>query len=426
MGDISIRGKSPILRQSFAIGGLARGLRGLRGRKGRGKDFKTHGKDVPTMAAKGGRIGLPSKRKDFQTHGKDVPTMAAKGGRIGLNKGGKPWGTGPKPGTHEFLLQQINKPRKKKAIGGAMKAGKAITKIVERLGGGEEGKPHSTKKGRIASGVRRIKRGLSARQRDKWGDLPPWRRDSKAEGGRIGLKKGGKPWGAGPKPGTHEFLQHHLHKPRKGKAIGGWTLRKPVQKLLEGIGGGSEGKPHSTRAGRISAGVRKIKRGVKEAKKFGSEKGSDWKKGKFGKKTVAAMKKHDFPAGGPHQSLEGKKAALQHATIRAGEPKKKKVDWEKGKFSKATLAAMKKHDFPGGGPHQTVAGKKAGLRHASIRAKEAEGGRIGLKKGSNKKWIQKAVDPKHKGYCTPMTKKTCTPARKALARTFKKKAKTGW
>ena len=45
---------------------------------------------------------------------------------------------------------------------------------------------------------------------------------------------------------------------------------------------------------------------------------------------------------------------------------------------------------------------------------------------TDKKWIQKAVDPKHKGYCTPMTKKTCTPARKALARTFKKKAKTGW
>lgn len=35
-------------------------------------------------------------------------------------------------------------------------------------------------------------------------------------------------------------------------------------------------------------------------------------------------------------------------------------------------------------------------------------------------WIQKAVNPKHKGYCTPMTKKTCTPRRKALARTFKK------
>jgi hypothetical protein len=36
------------------------------------------------------------------------------------------------------------------------------------------------------------------------------------------------------------------------------------------------------------------------------------------------------------------------------------------------------------------------------------------------KWIQKAVNPAHKGYCTPMTKSTCTPRRKALARTFKK------
>jgi len=39
---------------------------------------------------------------------------------------------------------------------------------------------------------------------------------------------------------------------------------------------------------------------------------------------------------------------------------------------------------------------------------------------ADKNWIQKAVNPKHKGYCTPMTKKTCTPRRKALARTFKK------
>jgi len=37
----------------------------------------------------------------------------------------------------------------------------------------------------------------------------------------------------------------------------------------------------------------------------------------------------------------------------------------------------------------------------------------------DKKWIQKAVNPKHKGYCTPMTKPTCTPRRKALAKTFK-------
>ena len=38
---------------------------------------------------------------------------------------------------------------------------------------------------------------------------------------------------------------------------------------------------------------------------------------------------------------------------------------------------------------------------------------------AEKKWIQGAVDPKHKGFCTPMTKKTCTPRRKALAKRFK-------
>jgi len=38
---------------------------------------------------------------------------------------------------------------------------------------------------------------------------------------------------------------------------------------------------------------------------------------------------------------------------------------------------------------------------------------------AKKNWIQDAVNPKHKGYCTPMTKATCTPKRKALAKTFK-------
>lgn len=43
-----------------------------------------------------------------------------------------------------------------------------------------------------------------------------------------------------------------------------------------------------------------------------------------------------------------------------------------------------------------------------------------LLKEGDEKWIQKAVDPEHKGYCTPMTKPTCTPKRKALAKRFKK------
>lgn len=39
---------------------------------------------------------------------------------------------------------------------------------------------------------------------------------------------------------------------------------------------------------------------------------------------------------------------------------------------------------------------------------------------SEKKWIQNAINPEHEGYCTPMSKSTCTPKRKALAKRFKK------
>ena len=45
---------------------------------------------------------------------------------------------------------------------------------------------------------------------------------------------------------------------------------------------------------------------------------------------------------------------------------------------------------------------------------------ISEKKKRTNKWIQKAINPKHKGYCTPMSKPTCTPRRKALAKRFKK------
>ena len=42
---------------------------------------------------------------------------------------------------------------------------------------------------------------------------------------------------------------------------------------------------------------------------------------------------------------------------------------------------------------------------------------------TDKNWIQKAINPAHKGYCTPVTKPTCTPKRKALAMTLKKISK---
>ena len=56
-----------------------------------------------------------------------------------------------------------------------------------------------------------------------------------------------------------------------------------------------------------------------------------------------------------------------------------------------------------------------------------KGGRVGLKKGGDKNWIQdvnKSIKARGtKGKCTPITKPGCTGKAKALAKTFKKMAK---
>jgi hypothetical protein len=57
----------------------------------------------------------------------------------------------------------------------------------------------------------------------------------------------------------------------------------------------------------------------------------------------------------------------------------------------------------------------------SVPKKAKSGAKLATAKGG--KWIQKAINPKHKGYCTPETKATCTPRRKALAHTLRKMAK---
>jgi len=202
---------------------------------------------------------------------------------------------------------------------------------------------------------------------------------------RSELKKGGKPWGTGPKPGTLEFLQHHTQTPkRKGKVAGGV-----------------------------------VKGGIKAGKRF-----------------------LDFIKTGKHVDKKGVKTNVPKAAERlTGKPHVDRVKKAVGGWTKIPRT-LKKLDFPGdrtGKPHSSREGRRdswvRGARRAAESAKKikekmkpkrpspqplAKGGK------ADKKWIQKAVNPKHKGYCTPMTKKTCTPARKALARTFKKKAKTGW
>ena len=69
--------------------------------------------------------------------------------------------------------------------------------------------------------------------------------------------------------------------------------------------------------------------------------------------------------------------------------------------------------------------ERPSFKNGGAKVMMAEAPVLLMKKGgsTDKNWIQKAVNPKHKGYCTPMSKPTCTPKRKALARTFKKMAK---
>ena len=64
--------------------------------------------------------------------------------------------------------------------------------------------------------------------------------------------------------------------------------------------------------------------------------------------------------------------------------------------------------------------------HGELNRGYKDGGRIGFKKGTDKKWIQKVNKSIKKrgtkGKCTPITKKGCTGRAKALAKTFKKMA----
>ena len=74
---------------------------------------------------------------------------------------------------------------------------------------------------------------------------------------------------------------------------------------------------------------------------------------------------------------------------------------------------------------RTLKGVLRGVPKTSTPPAPVEDKPMFAKKGgsTDKKWIQKAINPAHKGYCTPMTKPTCTPKRKALAKTLKKIAK---
>ena len=149
--------------------------------------------------------------------------------------------------------------------------------------------------------------------------------------------------------------------------------KQAIKRITERLGGGEEGKPHSTRTGRIAAGTQKLKRFLGKPR----------------------------PQAGRPES-PGPKSKRPWA----GTPPGRKRTWAppKGKFP-----PEKRKSKPPIGKFPPEKGKWQ---------KVAEGGRIGFKKGTDKKWMQKvsASIKKRgtKGKCTPITKPGCTGRAKAL------------
>ena len=101
---------------------------------------------------------------------------------------------------------------------------------------------------------------------------------------------------------------------RAGHALGMSAGKQAIKRITERLGGGPEGKPHSTQAGRIAAGVRKIKRGAKSWNKKLNKK--DITNKRISKDLVqdvfnVVARKHSLgQQGKPHSSKEGRTASF--------------------------------------------------------------------------------------------------------------------
>ena len=204
-------------------------------------------------------------------------------------------------------------------------------------------------------------------------------------------------------------------------------------------GGTEKGKPHSTLEGRSAAGRRYMRR----AEKYWTKRREEDKK----RKDDPHHPREKRGMGPRAPSRPRPKAGPPAESPREYQDPFKKQKEEEGMYvkkggvvQKAFLGKLMSKLGIGKGRTGSKQEALAGQDYKRMRPEPTHEQTVdvfkkhmGYKKGAvmkkkkvDKKWIQKAVNPKHKGYCTPMTKKTCTPARKALARTFKKKAKKGW
>ena len=255
----------------------------------------------------------------------------------------------------------------------------------------------------------------------------------------------------GPPKEIEKVLNGRPHKKQKGGTMTPMTHDSELTKwFLEKHGGTKKGKPHSTREGRIAAGERALWRGVEE-----QEKKKKRRMGRPGAPSRSAPKKKPeegmYVQKGGVVDQEKRKKAQEKFTESSIDKKNRwrrrqhpaPVQYQKGgvmekrkvyelanklknkdRLTEQDIKRAEELTKKFGGPHGTA------LKNIErfLKTLKKEPSLVGKKKGGkvDKKWIQKAVNPKHKGYCTPMTKPTCTPARKKLAQLFKRKARTGW
>jgi hypothetical protein len=154
------------------------------------------------------------------------------------------------------------------------------------------------------------------------------------------------------------------------------------------------------------------KKTLRKAQKGESVKGVSWidKAVKKNAGTVSKTTKTRTTAGGLLEPYEYKTTSIDTTGYAAGKPTYQ-LKTVTGQGDKATGSK------PTGSSTKTVNRNEVPAVLKTLK-KSKKGGAT-----KDDKWIQKAVNPKHKGYCTPMSKPTCTPKRKALARTFKAMAK---
>ena len=160
-------------------------------RRERQKEYmKKHGEPGPrrkTLGVTDKHKKAREQRKFSEAGFKTLRAAKATGGRIGLKEGGGWPKGGPKKPIQPMLpdywkdrLKDVGKrfPRPKE-------------NLIEKLGGSEKAKPHSTKEGRVASGERRIRRILkpnTPKPLPKWKLQPkhvPAKRAKKGIGGKI-------------------------------------------------------------------------------------------------------------------------------------------------------------------------------------------------------------------------------------------------